>query len=70
MAERKDQIADLIGRDHANRQKQHWRGTFLDYLEMLRDNPSIYKLAHAHLHDIMMQTGISKADEADRKSVV
>jgi len=65
MAERKDQIADLIGRDHANRQKQHWRGTFLDYLEMLRDNPGIYKLAHAHLHDIMMQAGISKADEAE-----
>lgn len=65
MAERKDQIADLIGRDHANRQKQHWRGTFLDYLEMLRDNPGIYKLAHAHLYDIMMQAGISKADEAE-----
>jgi len=65
MAERKDQIADLIGRDHANRQKQHWRGTFLDYLEMLRETPGIYKLAHAHLYDIMMQAGVSKPDEAE-----
>lgn len=65
MAERKDQIADLIGRDHANRQKQHWRGTFLDYLETLRETPGIYKLAHAHLYDIMMQAGISKPDEAE-----
>jgi serine protein kinase len=65
MAEQTNLFAELIGRDHASRRQQHWQGNFLGYLEKVRENPGIYKLAHAHLYDIMMRAGLATPDEAD-----
>ncbi|MFO1061203.1 MAG: serine protein kinase [Dongiaceae bacterium] len=65
MAEQTNLFAELIGRDHASRRQQHWQGNFLGYLEKVRENPGLYKLAHAHLYDIIMKAGQSQPDEAD-----
>jgi serine protein kinase len=37
----------LILEDRASRESRHWRGTFLVYLDRVREDPSITKLAHA-----------------------
>ena len=51
MGTQKDRFAEIIRKDQAGRNQQQWQGTFLDYLEMVRKDPSISRLAHAHLYD-------------------
>lgn len=65
MVEHTEKFADIIGKDHAKREMQQWKGNFLGYLEKLRQDPSIYKLAHAHLYDIIMSKGVGTFPEAE-----
>jgi serine protein kinase len=63
MAEQRNAFADIIGKDHASRKQRHWQGNFLGYLEKLRENAGIYKLAHAHLYDIIIRAGLGDIDD-------
>jgi serine protein kinase len=47
----------LIKADRAAREERHWRGTFLEYLERVKADPSIPKLAHARLYEIIIKPG-------------
>ncbi len=47
----------LIREDRAAREDHRWSGTFLDYLEVVREDPGITQLAHARLHDVVMEPG-------------
>src|SRR5262245_17424157 len=47
----------LIKEDRAARETREWRGTFLEYLDLVRDDPSIPKLSHARLFDTIMRAG-------------
>ncbi|GIW40658.1 MAG: serine protein kinase [Candidatus Binatia bacterium] len=55
----------LIQEDRAARESRHWRGTFLEYLEKLRDEPGLAKLAHARIYDVIMSAGCSDILESD-----
>src|SRR5438093_5167235 len=55
----------LIKEDRAARESKIWRGTFLEYLDLVRDDPSLPKLAHARLHDTIMRVGTLDIHEAD-----
>src|SRR5215467_10606453 len=55
----------LIKEDRAARESKLWRGTFLEYLDLVRDDPSVPKLAHARLHDTIMRVGTLDIHEAD-----
>ena len=39
----------LIREDRATRESRSWRGAFLDYLELVREDPTVPKLAHSRL---------------------
>ncbi len=52
-----DSFEKLIKEDRAHRESKHWRGTFLEYLERVRQDPSIPKLAHARIHEMIMTAG-------------
>jgi serine protein kinase len=39
----------IIREDRANRESKAWRGTLLDYLEKIKEDPMMTKLAHARL---------------------
>lgn len=47
----------LILDDRAARGTHDWNGTFLEYLQRIKENPTIVKLAHRRLHDLIMKPG-------------
>src|SRR5581483_1363009 len=58
-------FTDLIEKDRATRQHLEWRGTFLEYLDRVKADPSITKLAHARIYEAIMQAGIKDISESD-----
>ena len=55
--EQSSSFEQLIKEDRAMRESKRWRGPFLEYLEIVRQTPSIAKLAHARVHDMVMAPG-------------
>jgi serine protein kinase len=55
----------IIREDRANRSSKAWRGTLLDYLEKVKEDPMMTKLAHARLYDMMMTLGMSSITDSD-----
>jgi serine protein kinase len=55
----------IIKEDRAARESRMWRGTLLDYLEILRKDPSIAKLSHARIYDMIMKAGAVDIQEID-----
>jgi serine protein kinase len=55
----------VIREDRAAREDHKWRGTFLDYLEIVREDPSVAQLAHSRLFDIVSRPGSRDILETD-----
>jgi serine protein kinase len=56
----------IIKEDRVARESKLWRGTFIDYLEVLKKDPTNPKLAHARLYDIIQSAGMAEiADSGD-----
>ncbi|GAA0180744.1 PrkA family serine protein kinase [Clostridium sediminicola] len=49
---------NIIQKDRENNKKNKFEGTFLDYLEKVKDEPDIVKLAHKRLYDIITRDGL------------
>ena len=61
----KEDVSDLkafIEQAREKRQKSHWEGTVLEYLELVRKDPSIVKTAHQRIFDIIMSAGVQEID--------
>lgn len=52
----------LIQEDRETRKKSSWKGTMLEYLEVIRDNPGLHKLAHKRLYDMINEQGMVEVD--------
>lgn len=66
----KDTFARIIQEDRAAHESKTWKGSFLDYLEKVREDPTIPKLAHARLYDLIVRSGsedIQSTDDAGAK---
>lgn len=66
----KDTFARIIQEDRAAHESKSWKGSFLDYLEKVREDPTIPKLAHARLYDLIIRSGsedIQSTDDAGAK---
>ncbi|MBI3768649.1 MAG: serine protein kinase [Deltaproteobacteria bacterium] len=61
----KNVFEKLIKDDRAAHEQKSWRGTFLDYLERVREDPSLPKLAHSRLYDIIIKLGTADILEGD-----
>ncbi|MEE8266790.1 MAG: hypothetical protein V3R62_10640 [Acidiferrobacterales bacterium] len=59
MAEEKRTFAELIEKDRAQHESNEWRGTFLDYLEKVKADASVAKLAHTRLYEVVMKDGVT-----------
>lgn len=59
---------EFIESDREARNKQKFEGNFLDYLEIIKSNPDIVKLAHKRMYDIIVGKGVEllKAEENPR----
>jgi len=55
----------LIREDRAARESKRWRGTFLEYLELVRQNQALPKLSHARLYEMMMRDGTHDILDSD-----
>ncbi|TDJ62564.1 MAG: serine protein kinase [Proteobacteria bacterium] len=64
MVEVKKKFADIIEKDRAQQTSTDWRGTFIEYLERVKQDPTIAKLAHARLYGVLMDKGVSDTAEA------
>jgi len=61
----KPSFEQLIREDRAARESKRWRGSFLEYLELVRQTPSLTKLSHARLYDMMMRDGTQDILESE-----
>ncbi|MDK0976191.1 PrkA family serine protein kinase [Clostridium perfringens] len=48
---------EFIKSDREKHNKQKFKGTFLDYLEIVKDNPHVAKLSHKRIYDLIMDKG-------------
>ncbi len=55
-------FAALIERDRSEQQQQQWRGTFLEYLEIVKADPKVADLAHKRLYEMIVARGVSELD--------
>ena len=70
MEHRRSEFEQLIQQDRASRESRDWTGTFLDYLDLVREDPTIPKLAHSRMWDVISRPGhhdITESDDAKTK---
>jgi serine protein kinase len=65
MKELESDFERIIQEDRSSREKHNWRGKFVDYLELVKKDPDLAKLAHARLHDVILGAGVSDIHEQD-----
>jgi serine protein kinase len=65
MTPRTTDFAKIIEKDRKTQQQDHWEGTLLDYLEKVKADPSITKLAHERLYDTVIAAGTTSIEESD-----
>jgi serine protein kinase len=54
----------IIKEDRVARESKLWRGNLIDYLEILKKEPTLPKLSHARLYDIMQRAGLSDINDS------
>ncbi|MBI2987317.1 MAG: serine protein kinase [Deltaproteobacteria bacterium] len=55
----------LILKDRDLHQAKSWRGSLLGYLEKVKEDSSLAKLAHARVYDIILKAGVREIQETD-----
>ena len=58
---------DLILKDRDARQHQHYDVSFLEYLNMVKKDPDIAKLAHKRMYDIIVSSGVESIKTEDHQ---
>src|SRR5215510_3898774 len=65
----RSEFEKLIKDDRASRESKAWRGTLLDYLEQVKDDPTLTKLAHSRFYDMITASGMYSITESDDSRV-
>ena len=55
----------VIKEDRAARESKQWRGTLLEYLELVKADPTMTKLAHARIYDLIISSGLHSLHDTD-----
>lgn len=58
---------DLIKSHKEKSRKEKWSGSFLEYLEMVKENPRIARLAHSRTYDAIIAQGTHSLDDSDER---
>jgi serine protein kinase len=69
MEERTRSFEELIRWDREVHVGGDWHGTFLDYLEKVKLDPGMPKLAHARIYDLLLSRGVHEIPEGDQKTI-
>lgn len=54
------QFSELIKKDREERGKKRFNGTFLDYLNILKENPTLCMLAHERMYTTILDKGLEE----------
>jgi serine protein kinase len=55
----------VIKQDRAARESRQWRGTLLEYLDLVKSDPTMTKLAHARIYDLIISVGTRNIQDTD-----
>jgi serine protein kinase len=55
----------VIKQDRASRESKQWRGTLLEYLEIVKADPTFTKLSHARIYDLIISVGTHNIQDSD-----
>ncbi|MGH8559897.1 MAG: hypothetical protein ACRESZ_21090 [Methylococcales bacterium] len=69
MGEERSEFAELIARDRIERATKQWSGTLIDYLDLVKKAPTITKLAHTRMYEIIRGKGIRDISESEDPKV-
>jgi len=56
---------EVIKKDRAARESTRWKGTLLEYLEVVKADPTLTKLSHARIYDMIMSVGVRNVQDSD-----
>src|SRR5580700_458836 len=56
---------EVIKKDRAARESTRWKGTLLEYLELVKKDPTMTKLSHARIYDMIMSVGVRSVNDSD-----
>ncbi|MCC6220956.1 MAG: serine protein kinase [Deltaproteobacteria bacterium] len=63
-----NQFQAIIEKDRENRQQSKWKGNFLQYLDVVKQDGSITRLAHSRMYEMIKSAGIEEINiEEDPK---
>jgi len=62
MARKSSSFLDLIKKQRQEKKKEKFEGTFLEYLDLVQNNPSAVKLAHRRLYESISKEGFETLD--------
>lgn len=64
----KRDLSSIIRKDREEHKVNHFEGTFLEYLDILKENPDIPMLAHQRMYRVITEPGVEiiKTDESPR----
>jgi serine protein kinase len=65
----RSEFEKLIRDDRASRESKAWRGTLIDYLEVVKENPPITKLSHSRFYDTITSEGMYNITQSDDSRV-
>lgn len=65
MNQRTSDFATLIESDRARSRDYQWQGNFLEYLEKVKADPTIPKLAHARIYDAIVGRGVANISDSE-----
>ncbi len=65
MADELNSFERVIKEDRAAREARQWRGTLLEYLELVKKDPTVSKLAHARIYDMVISIGVRNIQDTD-----
>jgi serine protein kinase len=57
MEARESKFQQLIREDRSSREQKSWRGKFINYLELVKQDPELVKLSHSRLYDVILAPG-------------
>jgi serine protein kinase len=55
----------VIKADRAAREAKQWRGTLLDYLELVKGDPTVSKMSHARIYDMIIASALRSIHDTD-----
>ena len=65
MPKKENKFLDLIRAQRSAKKKEKFEGTFLEYLELVKENPDLAKTSHKRLCDAIEDYGVNVMPDSD-----